>query len=363
MKIRFTKLDVHANIAELAEAMGTKAIEDCSECRIELPKRIGEGYISGFTFDFGINLMLFDCELKDELEITVGDGLCHPIHFNFCVQGDFRHELSKRKLSYQLNPLTGSITANPHDCEQVFHFAPHVKTVHTNLQILRSEYLEKVDCDLEKMHQKLAVVFRDVNARHPFLHEINYNVQTSECIRSIIDNDFTALVRSSYIEAKAMELLALQLKQFADDLDPDQRFVTLKKYDLETILKAKELLVSDLQNAPTIKELAKMSGINQQKLKNGFKQVFGITINQYLRQYRLEKAKFLMMEGKSSIKEIAERVGYSNQSHFARRFREKYGVLPKDALRMVTLPVNGRGKRSARGGKKHRRADDVHPVK
>lgn len=350
MKVEFDQLSIHQNIHKLADALGAEVIKDCSEYRIDLPRSVGKGSISGFEFDYGIGLFLYDCELKKELQIAISDGLCHPLHFNFCVQGDFRHTLSQQKIIYHLNPLTGSISANPQDCTQVFCFAPKVKLVHTNLQIYRAKYVEKVDCDVDKMHEKLAAVFSDVEAQQTFLHEMNYNIQTAECIRNMLTNEFTDMVRSAYIEAKALELLALQLKQFADDMDPDMRFVTLKKYDLDTILKAKEILVSDLQDAPTIKELAKMSGINQQKLKSGFKQIFGMTINQYLREYRLETAKFLIMEGKSSIQDVAERVGYSSQSHFARRFREKFGLLPKDALRMVSLPVNGKRKHNKTGG-------------
>lgn len=205
-------------------------------------------------------------------------------------------------------------------------------------------YLKKVDCELQKMHPKLVSVFSDAKSEKSFLHEVNYNIPTSECIRHIAGNGYKGLVRSSFAEAKSLELLALQLKQFADDLDPDTRFVTLKRYDLDKILKAKEILVSDLQNAPTITDLAKLIGVNQQKLKKGFKQVFGKTINQYLRDARLEAAKYMIMDGSDSIQDVAERVGYSNRGHFARKFREKYGMLPKDALQSKSvLPIKEEG--------------------
>lgn len=340
MKIKITENRVEHFIQTLAEAFDCEFVRDCKEYRVNLPEKIGQGYISAYDFDYGISLFYYNCFFNEVLDLVFTKGRPHPIHFNFCVKGEIRHQMCGEQIAYQLNPLNGSMSANPKHCDQYLSFSPYVEAMHTNLQILRSEYLEKVDCDLENMHEKLEEVFRDVKAENSFLHEINYNLPTAECIQHIAGNGYENLVRSSFAEAKSLELLALQLKQFSDDLDPDVRYVTLKKYDLDKIIQAKNILVSDLQNAPNIQDLAKLSGVNQQKLKDGFKQVFGKTINQYLRDSRLETAKFLIMDGRSSIQDIAERVGYCNQSHFARRFREKYGLLPKDALQANPVEVN-----------------------
>ncbi len=118
---------------------------------------------------------------------------------------------------------------------------------------------------------------------------------------------------------------------------PDLRPNTMKKFDLNQIVKARELLLKEMHDSPTIEELAKRVGINQQKLKAGFKKIYGQTIYRYLRNARLERARYLILEDKGSIREIAQMVGYSNQSHFARRFKEKFGVLPKE-LAKATRP-------------------------
>lgn len=340
MEVKLENNDIEGFIQRIAAALDCELTHECREFKIEIPESKGSGFISGYSFDHGMSLLYLECRLKEQLDLVLTAGKVHPLHFHFCGKGEFRHELCDGEIAYQLNPLSGSISANPAKCGQRLSFPPNVQIVHTNVMVDRSEYLKKIDCDLENMHEKLETVFRDVEAEHTFLHEVNYSIPTAECIRHIAGNGYESLIRSAFAEAKTLELLALQLKQFADDLDPDTRYITLKKYDLDQILNAKEILVSDLQNAPTIQDLAKLSGINQQKLKRGFKQVFGTTINQYLRDVRLETAKFLIMDGKSTIQDIAERVGYSNQSHFARRFREKYGMLPKKALQCNAIELN-----------------------
>lgn len=340
MKIEITQNGAEPFVKALTQALDIDYEKNCKEYRIEIPEPLGRGNISVYDFDYGMSLFYFNCEFDQQIDLVYTKDRTHPMHFNFCVEGEILHKICDETIAYQLNPLNGSISANPQNCMQCISISPHIQTIHTNLQIIRSEQLEKIKCDLEQMHPKLIEVFRDVKGKNSFLHEINYGIPTSECIHHIAGNGYEGLVRSSFAEAKCLELLALQLKQFSDDLDPDTRFVTLKKYDLDKILKAKEILVSDLQNAPTIQDLAKMSGVNQQKLKRGFKQVYGKTINQYLRDARLEAAKFMIMDGRSSIQDVAESVGYSNRGHFARKFREKYGMLPKDAMQTNAVLVN-----------------------
>jgi AraC-like DNA-binding protein len=83
-----------------------------------------------------------------------------------------------------------------------------------------------------------------------------------------------------------------------------------------------------------------LSGTNATKLKKGFKILYNTTINQYLRNERLNRAKILLAEENLSIKEISEEVGYSNKSIFSKRFKEKFGVLPSTFLRRYKADNN-----------------------
>lgn len=112
-----------------------------------------------------------------------------------------------------------------------------------------------------------------------------------------------------------------------------ERNALLTYRDIEQILRARELLTGQLRDAPSIPVLAKQVGMNRQKLKVGFKQLFGTTISRYLRRCRLERARRLIEQGNLNLREITTQVGYTNQSHFASRFREQYGMLPREYLK------------------------------
>lgn len=80
-------------------------------------------------------------------------------------------------------------------------------------------------------------------------------------------------------------------------------------------------------------ELAKVSGISQYYFCRMFRQSMGVAPYQYVLQQRMEKAKDLLQQGKHTIVEIAQLVGCTDQSRFARHFKKYVGVTPRMYLR------------------------------
>jgi AraC-like DNA-binding protein len=63
-------------------------------------------------------------------------------------------------------------------------------------------------------------------------------------------------------------------------------------------------------------------------LKTSFHEVFGVTVFAYLRNLRLERAREMLLDQGVSVKEVSWAVGYASLSHFARAFRQRFGVSP-----------------------------------
>jgi AraC family transcriptional activator of pyochelin receptor len=144
-------------------------------------------------------------------------------------------------------------------------------------------------------------------------------------IEQVISNPYRGTIKKLFIEGKAMELLALFLQEA--ELEKEQR-ISLKADDVKSIHEAKNILLKTLDHPPSLIHLARKVGINDYKLKIGFKEVFGTTVFGFVRQQRLEKAKLLLERERVSVSEAALLVGYSNFSHFASLFRKTYGVNP-----------------------------------
>lgn len=101
-----------------------------------------------------------------------------------------------------------------------------------------------------------------------------------------------------------------------------------KLYDFDAIKKAKEIMETDPSEHLVISRLADKAGINEFKLKIGFKEIFGISPYKYLIKIRLDRAKLLLEETDYTIREIADKVGFGTYNGFSMCFRNAFGVLP-----------------------------------
>jgi len=160
----------------------------------------------------------------------------------------------------------------------------------------------------------------------------------TDSYKKLILNDiyklpFDESLNNIYIQSKVLELLFIELNSLADDKKSIKNSIKLDEYDIEAIKKARDILLANMQNPPSIVELAKMVRINDFKLKKGFKEVFQTTPYNLLLDYRLEYAKKLLIESNLNINEIAQKVGYKYTASFSAAFIKKYGVMPKSIMR------------------------------
>lgn len=105
-------------------------------------------------------------------------------------------------------------------------------------------------------------------------------------------------------------------------------------HDAEALRKVAAYLAENLAAEHSLAALCRRFYINEFKLKRNFKAFYGVTVFGYLRELRFQRAEQLLQEGKYSVLEVANAVGYSNPSHFAKGFQERFGLKPKAFQRM-----------------------------
>ncbi|QTF07801.1 helix-turn-helix transcriptional regulator [Brenneria izadpanahii] len=131
------------------------------------------------------------------------------------------------------------------------------------------------------------------------------------------------------VHSAALEFLAWNLMSARSVMPSDEGIGSRERRQL---WQARERLLSDLSKPPTIEQLARESGLNQLKIKRGFKQLFGATTYALFQRKRMERARDLLQ--RHSVTETAAMLGYSNPSHFSAAFRKQFGLLPKDVRRL-----------------------------
>lgn len=90
---------------------------------------------------------------------------------------------------------------------------------------------------------------------------------------------------------------------------------------------AKELLASQLSEPPSLEELAAAVNLSPFHFARVFRRATGLPPHAWLRQRRLEQARTLLRSGCSALS-VAMQLGFADQSHLSRQFKQTYGVSP-----------------------------------
>jgi AraC family transcriptional regulator len=89
----------------------------------------------------------------------------------------------------------------------------------------------------------------------------------------------------------------------------------------------------NLDQPLTLEILSREAGVSSSYLRTWFKVAVGSTVHRYVLRRRVERARFLLLQGKLGSSEIALEVGFANQSHMARWVRRELGCRPGDLRR------------------------------
>lgn len=201
-----------------------------------------------------------------------------------------------------------------------------------HLQMIRIcfdvNYLRSFGVDSDSLPGELQQFFENkpLQRFHCSTGALNPAMQVT--LRQIIDCPYRGTTKRIFLESKALELLTLQLHQWTEQHNHSTGSRTLHADDVERLYHARDILMRDIQNPPSLMDLARQTGINDYKLKYGFRQVFGTTVFGYLQTRRMEQAKQLLAERQLSIAAIAHAVGYASQSRFCHVFKQRYGMTP-----------------------------------
>lgn len=144
-------------------------------------------------------------------------------------------------------------------------------------------------------------------------------------ISEIVNSKRGGYLKKLFLESRILELLMLQLEQ-ANFYS--QYPISIKKDDMEKLFAVKELLEEDVLSKFTLRELAHQVGLNEFKLKKGFKELFGKTVFVYFNDLRMEYARKLLLDDGKMVYEVADILGYSESHHFSHAFKKKFGTTP-----------------------------------
>ncbi|WP_226860168.1 helix-turn-helix domain-containing protein [Desulfoluna spongiiphila] len=258
-----------------------------------------------------------------------------PVQFHCCLKGRCRHCFDglphgKRELWTRPGTFSASYPAGAScgECEM----RSGEKHVTVGIHMAPELFLEmmppsKTPC------ATLPGMLSPRGNKAPFIFQTGITPAMESVARQIVEGPPPSLSPPLFFQSKAIELLCLQLARL-ERVDIHASGNPLRKReDRERIFDARNHLIQNMKAPLSPEELARMTGLNVFKLKSGFKELFGVTLFEYLRCHKMETAKRYLMEGELNVSETAWEVGYTNVSHFIRAYKKQHGVNPGDVAR------------------------------
>lgn len=146
-----------------------------------------------------------------------------------------------------------------------------------------------------------------------------------ELLNSLLHPPVLAAAQRLWYQVKALEFAA---EFFFTTSGAEPLCTRAKRLAAERVARAKQILLVDLANPPSLEELGRRVGCSHFYLSRTFTAETGLTLSQWLRQARLQRAAELLQSGKWNVTETALEVGYSSLSHFSEAFHEMFGCCP-----------------------------------
>ena len=301
------------------------------ECSWSCPESIGNGSFTRVRFRDGFELWITDCLLHRD--IVCGQGgegsILTTVHFNFCLEG-FRTAgwLDGRKQFILKSGEHYLFFGDDSHCYGMM--SKGVQQFIVSIMMAPEILLSYFGDERSGLPGMLGEIVRQCTANDLFRLE-SMTAEMYQALRQILECPYSGASRRLFLESRCLELVACQLEQLygSGDLSLDVYAPgSLHPSEKSGIEKVRRLLLDNLGNPPNLDDLAGFVGMSHPKLNRCFRQFYGKTVFQYLRDERLKKAQVLIEDQGRTVTEAAYLVGYSSLSHFSKAYKHHYGISP-----------------------------------
>lgn len=267
---------------------------------------------------------------SDTVQFIERDLTQGVMQFHFVLKGNARFLFNQGTYDLPVAEENGLTLYNPQ------------RSLPIHLEIPAHTWVISVIISIKKFHSLFSTEAEFI----PFLNKENIDRKhytqnaitpsMSVVLYQIMNFNLHSSVKTLYYKAKVYELLSLLFNKPEGNDDDSCPFKTDEEETMK-IKQAKDILLKNMAEPPTLQQLADEIGLNIKKLKQGFKQVYGDTVYGFLFDYKMEYARKLLDSGNYNVNEVGSKIGYSTASHFIAAFKKKFGTTPKKYLMSLSV--------------------------
>ncbi len=252
------------------------------------------------------------------------------IQFHFCIKGSAVFNFNEGNYVLPLKEENSLLLYNPQ------------RDLPLNLSLQKHSWVLSLLLPINKFHSLFSTeasfitFLSEENKDRKYYKDGRINPSMAIVLNQLMNYSLHPIIKPLYFKGKAYELLSLYFNRPAD-ADIEQCPFLADEDNVSKIKKAKQIIISRMSEPPTLQELADEINLPLNRLKEGFKQIYGDSVFSFLFDYKMEVARQLLATGTHNVNEVGLKVGYSGSSHFISAFKKKFGTTPKKFLMSLNV--------------------------
>lgn len=317
--------DIHAFLKILAEGVAAewKKVPYGSELSINTACLAGS--ISAMQIDDGVSVLVNKLSINKPLNFSSFTTQAF-FKMSFYVEADFLQENSEAGESQLIEKEScRAIFFNKKGRNSIIPNSPQVNSLDIVLRpgLLKKSVKLMPHCWFRDKFAGMAVQDKNISFVAPT------PLTVLPLVKEIIHLSGTSKL-CAFLKVRSLvyELLSEMFGQAALFEYEEQADRFLTRADLAKLYLARDYLKANIFKPPTLKELSKIVGLNDFKLKKGFRNVFNTTVHKFSVEQRLCASCALLTRSDCPISEIGYGVGYHCPSKFIQTFKKKFGITP-----------------------------------
>ncbi|WP_439152797.1 helix-turn-helix transcriptional regulator [Winogradskyella sp.] len=244
------------------------------------------------------------------------------IQFHFCTKGAADFVFNQGTYTLKINADTSLLLYNPQ------------RDLPIHLEMQAHSWLVSLVISIKKFHglfskdANYVTFLTDENKDKKYYTDGKISPSMAVVLNQLLSFSLNSSIKPLYFKGKSYELLSLFFNR-SEDANVEQCPFLVDEVNVGKLKKAKDIIIANMAEPPTLQELSETIGLSLKKLKEGFKQIYGATVYGFLLDYKMEVARKLLESGDYNVNEVGLKVGYSTASHFIAAFKKKFGTTPK----------------------------------
>ncbi|HAN38578.1 MAG TPA: hypothetical protein DCQ29_06705 [Chitinophagaceae bacterium] len=314
LKFEFNHTNYHKLLEEFSAVLTVPVVDN----RLEFPAKNGYGYMQMYELSNGLHCMVND--YTTATDIMMKRRKMEDYHFMLRLDEVIHNDPENQQPA---DPKRGVSLTNT-TFEWIYYAPKHTRVRNINI-VFSDTWLATwlgQEPESEKLLQYLSNTAQAMSL-DPMDNE--YKVWFEEIQVPQCDDRLKAM----YIQNRMMLILERFFNRLLMRIDSIHFDSRISSYDMARLREVEAILMKDFSvPPPSIAQLSRTAAMSPSKLKNAFKEAYGLPIYQYFQKHRMNKAKAMLISKKYSVREVSRELGYEQLTNFVKAFQKAFDQNP-----------------------------------